>query len=136
MNMVPVAEPQPEVCSHANFIRGQIAEGRCLAKAFNYLLTEGLTREQAAALLLQAMLDADAGELQTLLRPGPRPSFADSSIEAEGRCVRPLLQRTEPPPALLEGFLSDDECEEVSPQPAPSCGLPRCPTATAPTTCK
>ena len=88
----------------------------CPAQIFNSILIGGWSREAAVAALQDVMGDmVEPREFDALLRGTPMPDLTDSptAITVEGREVQVLFQMKNPGIVIFDGFLADEECDQI-----------------------
>ena len=108
----PVPPEHEQLCS---WITERRAEGHCAAQIFNAAVSGGWGREAAAAALQQGWSGTlEPREVDALVRGCPGLLHdSPSSLLVHGRVVQVLLEVHNPQMVLFDGFLDDDECDEL-----------------------
>lgn len=93
----------------------KLAQGHCPAQVFNVLRDDGLSVDDAAAVLRDALPCELREQVATLSRgaPDPDPGDSPSAITIDGHTVRVLCEVRDPRIVVLGNLLTPDECNEL-----------------------
>lgn len=92
-------------------------EGYCPAQIFTAVLAVGWSRDAGVAAMRHVMGDTlEPREYDALLRGTPMPDLTNSPsiIRVEGHEVQVLFEMQNPRIVVFGGFLTDDECDQIT----------------------